>query len=321
MKRKLTTILSVEALVFLLACIFNSYLKISFTSIIAFPFEQLGTGLRTISLSGTTGNYISIVIYLIICLLPSAYLVYRLLKRRSHIEDWLLALLSMVLFWVIYVMINPVDITRHFGSSEILDTSKAFLGVVVYSIAAGYLVLRIMRSFTYSSSDSILKYLKLLLAVICVVLVYGIFGSGLMKLISAFGQLSSSNTGAGQGLGLSYAFLILQYLVSILPLALEIIIIYAGLKLIEAFKKDPYGQDVVTSAQKISDICRRSVVLIMLTQICVNVLQLILGSSVRSSHYTLSIPLMSVVLVLIVMLSANYFEQARQLKNDNDMFI
>ena len=59
----------------------------------------------------------------------------------------------------------------------------------------------------------------------------------------------------------------------------------------------------------------------MLSQIGVNVLQLALGSLIRSSHYTLSIPLLSVVFVLAAMLLAHYFEQARRLKDDNDMFI
>jgi type III secretory pathway component EscS len=321
MRRKLTIILLVEALALFLLSVYRPYRENFFTTLMAFPLEQLGWGLRKISLSGTIGNFISIIIYCAICLSPGVYLAFRLYRRRAHVEDGLLAVLSLILFWVIYMMINPADIAQHFGSFDLIDINKAFLGIVVYSIAAGYLILRMIRALKDIKTSSILKYLKILLSIICIALVYGIVGSGLMDLSSAFQQLSAGNTGAEQNLGLSYAFLVLQYLVSVLPLALEIIILYAGLELIDAFKRDPYGQDVVTSSQKITRICRWTVAAIMLSQISVNILQLILGSSVHSTHYTLSIPLLSIVFVLITMLLAGYFEQARQLKKDSEMFI
>lgn len=321
MRRKLTIILAVESLILIVFCIIRPFNIHPFTTIMAFPFEQLGMVLRKISLYSSIGNIISIIIYSLICLLPGIYLAFRLLKSRAHVEDGLLGLLSFLLFFVIYMMINPADIARHFGSYELLQTNKAFLGVVVYSIIAGYCILRIMRVFSNSETNTILKYLKILLAVICIVLTYGVFGSGLMELFSTFKQLAVDNTGTGQGLGLSYLFLILQYFVNVLPLVLGIFVIYAGLELIEEFSEDPYSQKMVTSVQKMGRLCRKAVAVIILSQISLNVLQLILGSLVRSSHYTLSIPLMSVVLVLIAMLLANYFEQTRQLKSDNEMFI
>lgn len=321
MKRKLTTILAVEALALVAFCIFRPYFGHSFTTIMAFPFEQIGKGLREISLFSMAGNIISFIIYSVICLLPGIYLVLRLFKNKANGEDGLLALLSIVLFFVMYLMINPADIARHFGSFELLEANKAFLGVIIYSIIAGYLILRIMRIFVHSETGSILKYLLLLLAAICMILIYGIFGSSLIGLVSAFKQLSIDNTVPGQNLSLSYLFLLLQYFVNILPFILQIAIIYAGLDLMEALKQGPYCKDTAVTAQKTGQICRRSVAVIMLSQISINVLQLILGSSIHSSHYTLSIPLLSVMFVLIAMLLAGYFEQAYQLKIDNEMFI
>ncbi len=321
MRRKLTIILAVESLILIVFCIIRPFNAHPFTRIMAFPFEQLGMVLRKISLYSSIGNIISIIIYSLICLLPGIYLAFRLFKSRAHAEDGLLALLSLLLFFVIYMMINPADIAKHFGASELLEANKAFLGVVVYSIIAGYIFLRVMRIFANSETNAILRYLTLLLAVISIVLTYGLFGSGLMGLISTFQQLAADNIGAGQSLYLSYLFLILQYIVNVLPLVLGIFIIYAGLELIEEFKKDPYSQEMVTSVRKTGQFCRSTATVIILSQISINLLQLILGSRVRSAHYTLSIPLISVVFVLIAMLLANYFEQARQLKSDNEMFI
>ena len=321
MKQKLSVLLVCEALACTVLCLFAGLFADAFTSLFAFPFEQIGAGLRALSTSGTAGNIIAVCLYGTVSLLPAAYLVLRIRKGRAYAEDGLLALLSIVLFVVIYLMINPAYIARHFASAEILGASKAFLGATVYSIAAGYLILYALRIFKNSGTGSVYKYLKILLSAVCVVLIYGIFGTGLMGLIDSFGQLTAGNTAPGQNLGPSYVFLILQYLVGVLPLFLEIVIVYSGIALLQALEKDPYSKAVTGSAQKIGRICRYAVAAIMLSQIGVNVLQLALGSLVRSSHYTLSIPLLSVVFVLAAMLLAHYFEQARRLKDDNDMFI
>ncbi len=218
-------------------------------------------------------------------------------------------------------MINPAYIGRHFGAFELIEVNKSLLGVTIYSIIIGYLVLRGLQTFNSTEAKSILKFLKILMSIICIVLIYAIFGSGFSGLQSSMKQLAADNTGIGQGLFLSKVFLVLQNLVSILPFILEIIIAFSGFELIDALDKEPYSDDVVISARKTVKVCQNSVVAIMLTQIAVNILQFALGSQVRSSHYTLSVPLMSVVLVLAVMLLASYFEQAKRLKEDNELFI
>lgn len=277
-------------------------------------------------------------IYVSLCLAPAVYLAVRAIKHRSHAEDWLLALLSAVLFAVLYLMINPADISKHFMfGSEVTGGLKSFLGVVAYSVIAGYLILRAMRFFTDNEASSIYKYLKILLAVVCVALVFSIFGTGLTSLIGSFDTLAAGNTSSGhdvlsdimfsgnenfnQDLSLSYVFLVLQFLVNVLPNFLGLIIVFSGIGLITALAVDPYGEAVAALARKTGQICRRVIAVIMLSQICLNVLQLALGSLVLSRNYTLIIPLLSIVFMLVAMLLAGYFEKTRQLKADNDMFI
>ena len=288
----------------------------------AFPFEQIGMGLRSLSVSGTEGNIAALAAYSVLCLLPMLYLLIRTLKKRVRLEDGLLVLLSAVLFAVLYWMINPAYLARHFGSAELADANKALSGIVVYSVLTGYVILRAMRAFTQSGTGSMLRYLRILLGVLCVVFVYAIFGSGLSGLTAAMKQLAEANSALdGSQLLPSYIFLVVQYLVSVLPHILSVVVIFYGFELTKALEENQYGEAVVSSAQKISRICRMSVVAIMISQIAANTLQLVLGTIVRSSHYTLSIPLLSVVFVLAALLLAKYFEQARQLKDDNDSII
>ena len=321
MKSVLKTILVIEALICLLISIFGKMFENVFTSLFAFPLEQLGMGLRFLSTSSAIGNVIAIILYCVICILPTVYYFFRANKKRINTEDKLLVLISFLLFPIIYLMINPAYIGRHFGAFELIEANKAFLGVTIYSVIIGYLILRGLRIFNNSEAKSILKYLKILMFIICIVLIYAIFGSGFSSLLSSMRQLMVDNTDLGQNLFISKLFLILQNIVSILPFILQIKIIFSGFELIDALDKEPYSENVVASARKTVKVCRNSVVTILLSQITINILQFALGSKVRSSHYTLSVPLMSAVLVLAVMLLASYFEQAKSLKEDNELFI
>ena len=64
----------------------------------AFPFEQIGAGLRALSLSGAAGNAVAVVLYAVLSLLPVAGMI--VLGRRGRLrgEDALLAVLSLLLF-------------------------------------------------------------------------------------------------------------------------------------------------------------------------------------------------------------------------------
>ena len=322
MKRRLVVFLILELIVCAVMLILGQSAGNSLVSAAVFPFEQLGNGLRTLSLSGDAGNVAAIILYCVICLLPSVYLAVRALRDRSRMEDGLLVLLSIALFAVLYLMINPAYIARHFGAAELLDMSKALCGFTVYSVLVGYIILRAMRTFTSGKTEALTRYLKILLGALCAIFVYAIFSDGIVGFINASRQLAEANIRESSSELLpGYLFLGIQRLVAVLPHAFSIAVVFRGFDLIKALEEDAYGASVSVSARGIGGICKRAVVCIMLSQIAVNLLQLALGAVVRSGHYTLSIPLPSVIFVLVALLLARYFEQARLLKDDNDSII
>ncbi len=310
-----------EALICVLLCIWGGRPSGTFTSMVTVPFEQIGTMLRFLSLSGKIGNMAALALYAALCLLPVGYLLVLYRKKNGHAEDGLLVLLSAVLFAVLYWMINPADIAKHFSAGELVGAYKALLGVSVYSIAAGYLFLRALRLFSAGDTEHMLQYLKMLLGAAAVVFVFGIFGSGFMGLIGAFEKLAAGNTEGGQALFLSNIFLVLQYCVGMLPNLFALLLLSLASRLADVFGQDPYSAEVVTFAQRIGQVCKAAVISILLSQIVINVLQLLLGDLVRSSNYTFSLPLVSVILMLVAMLFAKHFERTRALKADNDSII
>ena len=102
MKRKLLfALLAAEAVFCLLFSFLQARFSGWFSTLVAFPFEQIGAGLRVLSLSGGIGNGIAVVLYIVLSLIPAA-LFLRLRQREETCKaDFLLPVLSVLLFAVL----------------------------------------------------------------------------------------------------------------------------------------------------------------------------------------------------------------------------
>ena len=135
MKRKLFLFaLAAEALLCVLLTVLNSPVDDLFLSLISFPFEQIGDGLRALSLSGAAGNAFAFLIYAVFCLLPTCALLFIRRKRPLSPEDGLLPVLSVILYAAVYCLINPGLIAGQFqgipaGKAAFSQQTKALFPV------------------------------------------------------------------------------------------------------------------------------------------------------------------------------------------------
>ena len=106
-ERHLFTLLSVEAAACVLFCILQRSLSGLFSTLIAFPFEQIGAGLRILSLSGAVGNVIAIILYMLLGLIPAGIWGFLHWRKKSEPLDFMLLAISALLFATLYYMINP----------------------------------------------------------------------------------------------------------------------------------------------------------------------------------------------------------------------
>lgn len=322
MKRKLLVFLGVEATLCILVSILQFTSAIAFTGVLAFPFEQIGQSLRTLSLLGTVGNIAAIIIYAVICLSPLAYWFVR--RKEPGAAESVLLLLSVFLFVCLYTMINPGKMAEHFGGFDV-GMVKLTMGAMVYLILVFYLVLRILRGFSQEGKN--LKYLRYILVALCVILVYSIFESGLTAVLEKLRSFNEGNTvtdffGEPQRVfTASHFFILLQGLAAILPYVMELLIAFASLELISKLEENPYSEAVIVSARALGKICRITVIVVLAVQIGINCLQMLMGGLILSSNYTAIIPLQTVALALMAMLLAKFFERSKQLKDDNDSII
>lgn len=323
-EKYMLTILAIEAA----ACVLFNILHYSasglFTTMIAFPFEQLGAGLRALSLSGGAGNGIAIVIYILCSLIPVG--IWLLLKKKKQAEpvDVLLLFLSVLLFGVNYYMINPGLL-----GSGVPGTAKWSLGSTFYSVLLGYLLIRILLHCQNLDRSGLQKRIETLLAVVNAILVYVIFSSKLGSFLATIGNLQSTNSGLDMEntwglsgpLGLTYLFLFLHFLAGILPYTLDLVIVCFTRRLLKKLEEAPYEEETVVLAEKLGGFCVKSLIFTIAVEAIFNIAQLFFQGQLYQLDYVVNIPVFSIVFVFAVLLFARYIRQMQKLKMDNDLFI
>ncbi len=141
--------------------------------ILSFPFKQLGEVLRKLSLASEAGNIAAWILYVVICLIPTGIFVSKLLRKKNKKEDLLLLVISLVLFYVMYVMINPwVALDTTYLIEGYIGYGA--LGGIVYSALIGYLVLKLVRKFKGAKQKEMCEWLSALLWIVNIVLVFNI---------------------------------------------------------------------------------------------------------------------------------------------------
>ena len=326
MKQKASyVLLFVEVILCIVICYSQFTLSNAFTTLIAFPFEQIGFGLRALSVSGAIGNALALILYIILCISPICYLMYILIKRTIKLEDLLLVLLSLALFLCLYLMINPFLSPNFFGNQSgiNIDTTilKTVLGSTVYLVLSSYIILKALRKIFHANRSKLQKYLSTILSILNVLFIYIAFGSYFGDLLDGISNLQKTNTGNEQYLGISYLFLVFQYIVNALPYLYNIFIVFATFKLLKELQIDQYSKETIFCAQHLSKLCGIGIVLTVLLNLIFHILQLIFAKSLLIVNTTIDIPILSISIFIAALLLAQYFNESSKLKEDNDLFI
>ncbi|MEG1884391.1 MAG: hypothetical protein RR224_11845 [Clostridia bacterium] len=319
MKRKILILFLVaEAL----ACIVLVFCKASlvgvFSTVAAFPFEQIGLMLRGLSLSGSVGNVFAVVLYVLFSLIPVGMLVFTRRKRKLQAEDWLLPILSGLLSFVLYQMVNPGLMAKLLQS---VSVGKAILGGTAYSLVFSYLILRVLRRFDSGGMEQLQRYMVILLGLINTLFVFLIFSTGLGGLLDSISALRAGNMGNDPFFTASYFFCGLQFLVDTVPYTLDILVVFSALTLFDKMKKDRYAKETVDAAVRLSRLCGTALRITVLSVTLFNVLQLVFAKYLLNIHTAVQIPLLSIAFVLLALLFARLVKENKALKDDSDSII
>ncbi len=334
--------------------------------ILSFPFKQLGVLLRRMSLASDAANIGAWILYVAICIIPAVIFAIKLIKKKSQKEDLLLPVISAVLFYVMYIMVNP---------SLVLDTTYLIddyigygaFGAIVYSSVLGYLVLKLIRKFNSAEQKSMCKWLNVLLCGLNIILMVNmVLGlEGLLATIKsvnennydefadvyssinedwnldiqgdAYESLMDSEVAqdlgfAGyeyQGLGLDVnelvrltcIFLILRYIVSIIPYITAIVIIVMVQKFLGEYGKSGVSDETVVLGNKVSDVAIKAAIISVLTNIGFNILQMIFFRDLLDTYTKVELPMISLIFILAMPLITKLITTSKEIKEENEMFV
>lgn len=315
MKRKLLlSFLALEAAACLILVLGHSLLPNAFPLLSAFPLAQIGLGLRALSLSGPAGNLLAILLYVLLGFLPLL-----LLRNRTRSwQDFLPVLLCGTTYLTLYCMINPGCLSSWAGNPLGSTMETFILGGLFYTLLVSIGTLRLLKSFQDAEPDRLRRYLAVLLGCLSALLVYLAFGSSVAGLLDRLDELARSNQGNEHLLGWTQGFLVLQFLVEVLPYLLDLWIVDALYILLSATR---HSDASMQAADDLTRRCSISLTLLVLSNLAYQLMQLLFVKRLMQTSSTIQLPLLSLLFVLAIRLVSQLLLENKQLKDDADLMI
>ncbi|MBE6568972.1 MAG: hypothetical protein E7658_01980 [Ruminococcaceae bacterium] len=284
-----------------------------FSAMAAFPFEQIGLGLRSLALTGKFGNGAAFVLWTFIGLLPLYPVLRHAGDKSRRAEHIMLVLLAVVQFVVLYAMINPGLLTRFavFDVPELTGVMKALCGCTVWSLIVCVLVLRLVRMFRAGEKGQLFIYMKRILCVLCI-LFTGAMALEISRTIVVL-------TDAANGLGIFHA--VLRCAAWVMPYVMDIAVTLAVSGLLDALTDENKAEAIVPCAQRLSSFACRALTLVTVCGAVYNIIELCLSRWLTDLQVQLDIPVVSLAFVLGILLVSRLVIENKKLSDDNDLFI
>ena len=239
----------------------------------------------------------AIALYVLISLIPAAALLAVSRRRKPYAEDWLLALLSAVLFLLMY---RALDYSAYINSLALRAGSLAVL--------VTWLALRLLRCFNASDNARLVKLSRWAITLI-----------GLLSGFAAGWQLASTVA------QLLTSLWIALFADGVSALAQSGIVIYGCLLAYElSLSFGPGGElsdEAVDMAGRFYRYSARALTAVLLIGMAANLLKLAFISSQPSSSVNVSLPLTPLLFCLAALIISRSMAAHKRLRDDNDLFV
>lgn len=283
----------------------------AFSSLMAFPLEQVGAALRALALTGRAGNGLAWTLCVALALLPILFALWG--RKKYPGEIIVAACMSVAVLLALIGMANPSKLLSAFAQfgEEALPTVKGGVGCAVWSLAILWAIVRSVRRFREGDTDRLLRYLRIALRALCILFVAVIAiscGSTLLHGVSAAENSADRWMAAA------------RFLVSALPYLFDIGITLSLLALLEAYV-EKNEEATVRYADALSKRCCWALGVTAATGAAWNLLQLLLSRFLSDISIHVEIPVVSLVFSLLLLILSRLIVENRKLQNDNDLFI
>ena len=133
--------------------------------------------------------------------------------------------------------------------------------------------------------------------------------------------MRAGNIGHEHLLGTTYVFILLRHVIIALPYFMNIWVMFAAHRLLEAINVNQYSEETISAAKYVAWTCGWALKVMVLSSAGLNMLQLMLISRLHVIESNINIPVVSIIFVLGALLLTRYMVENKMLKDENNQFI
>lgn len=308
-------------------------------SYLSFPWEQIGTMLRRLSLAGAAGNAAAWGLFAALGGSPLLLWGWLAVQKKSGRADLLLPVLSLTLFAGLWFLVNPSYIEACLFPAGAERMGKCVFGAAIDSVLLTWLLLRFLGSYRKMERRRLLRSLELLLGFYVALAGAAILLQGRQELLTAWetvGVNASAEGRAwtaalemnrllggagGRNMGLSRCFLVLQTICSYLPGLLELALCAAAVPFLHSCEQQGFHGESLRHIERLRNLSACFLGVTLCVNMAVNLLQLLFAGYLYNSSYVLAFPLKNIIFMLGILLLSRFWLEGKRLKEDNELFI
>lgn len=323
MKSNINKLILIEVIAgILLAFIASKILHLTVAlQIMYLPFELIGKGLRFLSLSSVIGNGIAIIIYAAISMISAIYVIYQRKTGTKRKEDILLVAFTGLLFYSLYMFINPGLMYQRMPEIFSMDqrslvAMKITYAFIIYSVLIMWLIMKAIRFLGDDSQKNWKSRLYFgMKGLIAALISYYIL---LITYAKTFELLHKGGDKLKNISSVEWFKSILQLLPVILTVLLFINIIHV-VKAIEDHKE----KQQMTAVARLANVAKMTAVVTVISDFILNFYQFLLGASLQNVNVTFApdVSMEPLIIAFGALIFHEYFKRTKQLKEENDQFI
>ena len=276
------------------------------------PLLTLGEGLRRLSLSGFWGNLGAWGIVLLISALPLAALVLMGGRRRAA-DEWLLGLMTPILLVSLWLLVNPTRVGR-----MVREIFPVAAGWTLLSMALAFVVLKLLRALEEASREKLARAFSALLHACAALTAFAAAYSQVLEGAGRWAGVVESNTDPGSLTPLIIA--LLCCLNAALGLLSAVTMVW-GAALARALGRADFDGEGVELCGRTALACRMAAQATVVLAVSGNLVQLAVLEQIHTTHFSLTMPLVSLMLSAGLMLLCRLLERGRELQEDSDSII
>ena len=305
--------------------------------LLSLPFILLGAWLHDLSLMSLLGNAFAIVIYVLICVIPILFFLFKIKKSSMQKSDSILFVISLYLFFMLYQFINPALMMKHIPDyvegMDFLPIVKLAYASIFYLLCFSYFVFHMLESLHYGKVKNRKVFLcnelqKLLVisAALYIFLVGYFCTFEMFKEFHTFQAQSSQNQDLFPPMFhynaiLDNSFILLTYLLNVIPIFFSIAILIGGVHLLKSMIDHHLQNGEITAAIHLGRISKITVIITVICNLMSNILQFIFSNQLSNTKYSLQISFTPLIIAFAAYILAGYFKESKALYDENNMII